>query len=328
MYNWNALRGRTLHPSIGIPADATQGLPYLTGIGVSTAQNYGLVAKAYSGTNSISGFLFTSEQRFLLGSGDAINLYGSAGSGQIQTMFAIDGLSNHMFATTSTGIINAPIVINGNKMGWVGGQGPNPLSYVTNPQITFFNYLNANYVGFGNADGGYFGIFKPGGVFNAYVGYAANLVLQPCMYYNGLYTVDYGGGFGGQYGFISLADAPLITPYYLSGNIISYSFTNTALQFSYDSNTTAWYGYDGVNNPALQSSWIKIPIILNSGDVFGFDPVSQRILSISPNIINMNGYNFYPVYVYDSILPRLPTPKLIDPRVKNMTLNGYLNWRR
>lgn len=329
MYNWGVMRGRALHPSIGIPADASQGLPYLSGANVTASQNYGLAAKAYSGTNSITGFLFTSEKRFILGSGEVIDISGYDSTGAIQSMFAIDGLNNHMFATTSTGIINAPIAINGNKMGWLGGQGPNPLGGNTNPQITFFNYLNANYVGFGNAASGYFDIFKPGGVFNDYDHYEALYVLQPCRYYNGLYTIDYGGGHGYAYGFIPYADAPLIKPYYPSYNTISFSFTQSALQFGYDSNTPEWYGYDGVNNPTLKSSWIKIPIALNSNDIFGFDPVSQRLLSISPTIINRNGYNFYPVYVYDSIYVNTNVnPHDPASRVKNMTLNGYLNWRR
>jgi len=326
MFYWNLLKGRRLHPMIGVPADATQNLPYLAQSPGFISQNYGLVFKTYSGANSITGYLFTANNRYILGSGEAIDIYNPFATGSIAGMCAIDGLTNHMFATTSTGIINAPISVSGNRMGWTGGQGPKPLGSATNPQITFFNFMGSNYVGFGNSYGGYFDIFKPGGIFNDYSGYDAYSTLQPCNYYNGLYQINYGGGFGANYGFISLADAPLITPHYLGGNVISYSFTKSALHFSYSAPN--WYGYDGVNDPTLSTSWQLIPFAFNGGDIFGFDPATGTLLSISPSIIKVGGYNFYPVYVYDSILSRVPTPKLIDPHVKNMTLNGYLNWRR
>jgi len=320
-FDWALLNSRTLHPNIGIPVSSAV-VPYLSqpytmpldgSIGNGSGQTYGLLVGIASPPDSITGYLFTSTKRLILGNGAALDLYNN---GAFPQGLALDGIHNHIFGPTYSGFLNNVIEVNGAMLGWTGGQYA-PQNTIPGEGVTLFNYMGSNYFGMGNVSSDYV-IAKPGGILDTYpvssYTFSSSPVNLPKYGLCELYTT-YGGS--NPYGFISpefnigQSINPLVQPYLAPEcQLISYSFSFPPIYLVPAADTSGYsLGFNGIGDIVNSNDFITTGIPLDSRDVYGFDPISGALLALSPNIYTdpNSGIDYYPVYVYNAFeIPKIP----------------------
>lgn len=317
-YDWSSVSSRKLHPDIGIPADSSQGLPYLDAPtdGLSpngpAFQNFGLSYVMFSGDDSLTGYLFTASKRYIVGSGEvkAINTPLIGETYYYGPVFAIDGLNGTAVGQALNGTILGKVSISGNNMGWTGSlqeqtsgeQGA--ADGLTYPGVSFLNYqpglINYNYIALGyGASSGTYGMFPPSGPVAEYSNGNENGNGLPYLLNGGVGLLSPNHSTGSSsYGVISSIN--IQATYYLPISFISFGYNTAPIIIAYES-TTVSYGYKGTGSVAKADNWGKIGYQLDIDGIYAVDPTTFQLLELSPNIITVDGLDYYPVYVYNSV---------------------------